>query len=285
VTVARRPHVLALAAGVIALLAIAACSSGHATLTVERVQPPTATQSPHETTPPALPSPTDPKAAAVPSSLRGTAAEAWARGTVGLGEPPARPPRGMSEATLDRAVAYAQGQLVAGNLDLATVYRRDTKPFIAATAERNRVDHLDLLASPAAGGRPYALVSRLPDDARSDGDVRIKGSYAIEVKTTDGERYMSLTWRGTFLYPVRDADGRSTAVIVHRRATWNWADDPTWAPGEHWYFEIGNVDQCATQRSGLLVPDYTADHLAQAVAAPYGGGVQADNTDELAERC
>jgi hypothetical protein len=219
------------------------------------------------------------------SALQGSPGARWPVGAAGLGSAPTEPPDGFTQATLNRAVAYAEEQLVAGNLDEDTVYRRGTKPFIAATSERNRPEYLDLLASPAGGGRPYTLVSRLPGEAKPDGEVRVKGRYAVKAKMINGERYMSLTWRGTFLYPVRDAKGRSTAVVVHRRATWNWANDPDWAPGEHWYFEIGNADQCATQRSGLLVPDYTADHLAQAAAAPYGGGAQADNIDELDQRC
>lgn len=203
-------------------------------------------------------------------TIAGTAAEDWASGEAGLGEPPTAPPPGWDQALLDEAITTAKAQLVAANLNDLVAFEQETAPYLETLHPDTRPDVEPLIADAQTG---YKFLTRFAPGVSSDGDVRVSGRWRVSEEDQEGSPVMRLMWEGTYIYPVTDGGtaGNSTVVPLYRTVTWSYfrgADEP----GLNVFLSGGwNADECATFESGLITPDFATKDLDTALEYVSGG--------------
>lgn len=221
------------AAGVTALLLVG-CSGPATPTTAPSPSPPAASASP----------PTGADAAAV---IDASPAGSWPTDRSGLGDRP-QTPAGVALATVDAAYIYARDWLAAAMLDPA-VWNGDPSSWLQAggpMVERERA-----VVSP--GGKAYGYLNTFAEGWRVLEPPRVSGAFTVGTEEQDGEVLLTLTWRGSALYALENADRRGSLVPIYRDITWTWRDRNSIARLiGHASFD--NNDTCVRVAAGRFAP-------------------------------
>ena len=197
--------------------------------------------------------------------LSGTAAEGWADDAAGFGAVPTEPPAGVTPRLLEVAGRYAVKNMEAALLDPAVVHGQDLSPVYQALGTFTGPD---LKKNIDGGAPPYNLASQFAPGFQPDGPTKIRGTWKVDSDTKGGFPLV-LTWIGTAVHQVKNADGKRGAARMDRRFVWKWNANSDGYPA--YYTNLSGdlgIDICATLQEGYLVPSLDMAGLVEGLKAP-----------------